>query len=105
MNAERMSEVQNLISEAFADAEFAEEMSMMETAEEVHAKLAEKGISLTLDEVNEIPKMMSMVSAGEGELSEDDLEDVAGGSNLSQAVTAYYLGCKLGRWLADHLKR
>ena len=96
MNAERMSEVQNLISEAFADAEFAEEMSMVETAEEAQAKLAEKGISLTLDEIDEIPKMMSMVSAGEGELSEDELEDVAGGGTFQVAIQIAKIFARLG---------
>lgn len=100
MTTERMHEIEMLLSEAFEDGEFLEELSALETPEEAQSKLREKGVNLTLDEVKQIPKMMAAVSAGTGELSEDDLEDVAGGVIVSVALGAASLAVLIAtrRW-------
>ena len=80
MNETRMRELESLLSEAFADEEFVTALFALDTAEEAQAMLKDKGIEMTLDEVKRLPDAMAMARTGEGELSEDDLEDVAGGS-------------------------
>ena len=82
MNETRMRELEPLLSEAFADEEFVTALFALDTAEEAQAMLKDKGIEMTLDEVKRLPDAMAMARTGEGELSEDDLEDVAGGSAL-----------------------
>ena len=80
MNETRMRELEPLLSEAFADEEFVTALFALDTAEEAQAMLKDKGIEMTLDEVKRLPDAMAMARTSEGELSEDDLEDVSGGS-------------------------
>ena len=51
----------------------------LDTAEEAQVMLKNRGIEMTLDEVKRLPDAMAMARTSEGELSEDDLEDVSGG--------------------------
>ena len=61
------------------DVAFAEALSEMENAESVQKALAEKGVDLTLEQIAQWGEAIRK-SHTEGELSEDDLEDVAGGA-------------------------
>lgn len=76
------------IKEIFADEAFVASLMNMETPEDVQKALAERGLDLS---VEEIEKIREMADSQEGELSDDALEDVAGGS-----VTAIICGLIIG---------
>ena len=73
---------------AFADEAFVKNLFGLETAAEVQAALKEKGVELTEEEALSIREFFAKVKSGEisaeqlksGELSEELLEQVAGGS-------------------------
>jgi hypothetical protein len=78
------------IQEVLSDEAFANELLQMEDPGDVQKALEEKGIELTLDEIRRIKERAIKVQSGEdlpeqqesladGELSEDELLDVAGG--------------------------
>jgi hypothetical protein len=60
----------------------------METPEAVQKALSDKGVELSLEEINSIKDFLY---ANEGELSEADLENVAGG------VSAQQIGYTIGK--------
>ena len=81
MNEERIKEI-------FADEEFVKEFFSKETPEEAQAMLAEKDIDVSIEELvaikNIIDKKLQAAADGEdGELCDDDLENVAGGVLLT----------------------
>lgn len=76
------------IKEVFSDQAFVDSMLGMETAEDVQKALAEKGLELSLSEIQSIKNSLEN---SEGELSEESLENVAGGS-----VTAIVCGLIIG---------
>ena len=59
----------------FEDAAFAEELKKAETAADLQAAFAARGVPVSEDELDEIAKMADT----EGELDEANLDDVAGG--------------------------
>lgn len=75
MNEERIKEV-------FSDEAFLKELFSKETPEEVQVLLAEKDIALSIDEIVKLreilEKKLQQAQSGE-EISDDDLEEVAGG--------------------------
>ena len=76
MNEERIKEV-------FSDEAFVKALLEQEEAAQVQAMLAEKEIDLSIEEINKLQELLLKQSSGEvdeEELSEDALEDVAGGS-------------------------
>lgn len=88
-----------LIHKMMADPVFAEKIITQQDLEEVIQLAAEEGIVLTSADVEEANGMLQQVSGASakvenGELSEEDLEQVAGGIALSSAsmVTASTLG-------------
>ena len=72
------------LKKALEDEAFVKELVEMENPEEVQAALNAKGAEITVDEVKAIAKSLSQQA--EGELDEDALEDVAGGSILGVAT-------------------
>lgn len=76
------------IQEIFADEAFVNAVTQMETAEEVQAALQEKGLELTVADVEKIREAV-MAQAEDGELSDGDLGEVSGGF----AITAALIGC------------
>jgi hypothetical protein len=76
MNKERIKEI-------FSDEEFVVELLGLENPEDAQALLKTKGIDLELDQVRKmgeiINKQLNAVTTEEGEISEEELEDVAGG--------------------------
>ncbi|MDY2700265.1 MAG: Nif11-like leader peptide family natural product precursor [Lachnospiraceae bacterium] len=70
MSIERMDEV-------FKDDKFVETLLAMETPEEMQNALAEKGVEVSLEEVVQAKNLVSQYQAGE--LTEEELENVAGG--------------------------
>ena len=83
MNAEKLKEV-------FADEAFVKGLFELESAAEVQAALKEKGVELSEEEILGIRDLLCKVESGEisaeqledGELPEELLEQVAGGSVL-----------------------
>ena len=81
---------------AFADETFVKKLFELETAAEVQAALKEKGVELTEEEALSICEFFAKVKSGEisaeqlesGELSEEMLVQVAGGSSLVLADVA-----------------
>ena len=73
------------IKEIFSDQTFVESLMEMENAEDVQAAIADKGIELTLNDIEALRTQLSNTSE---ELSEDDLENVAGGFAISATVIA-----------------
>ncbi len=68
------------LEEAGSDAEFLERVNNAETAEDLFALAKEKGLDLCEEDlVVEIP---------EGELSDDDIDGVVGGSAMAGSMTA-----------------
>ena len=73
MNEERIKEV-------FSDEAFVKELFSKETPEEVQAMLEDKDIELSIDEIVKLKELLEKkVENPDAELSDEDLEDVAGG--------------------------
>ena len=78
MNEERIKEV-------FSDEEFVKELFSKETPEEAKALLEEKDIDFSIEDLVKlreiiIAKMEQQASSEDGELGEDELKDVSGGT-------------------------
>lgn len=67
-----------LLKEVLSDTEFAKSLIELETPQQVQAALKEKGVDLSIADITAIQNVLAQQE--EGELSEDDLENVAGGS-------------------------
>ena len=85
-----MNENYARLQELMKDEAFVKEMLAQETAEDAQIFFENKGIELSMAEVEEMAKTFEKVASGEisqdmleraanGELSEEELEDVAGG--------------------------
>ena len=91
MNEERIKEI-------FSDKEFVKELFSKETPEEAQALLAEKDIDLTVAEIIKFgevvaKKLQQAEETGENvELTEEELEDVAGGVLPILAAAAIVMG-------------
>lgn len=67
------------LEEIFADQEFTRKTLEMETAEEVQQALKDKGVDLSVEEINGIWKgVMQQLESGE-ELGKEQLKNVGGG--------------------------
>jgi lactobin A/cerein 7B family class IIb bacteriocin len=64
------------IKELFSDEAFVDSILEMETPEEVQKALSDKGVELSLEEIGTIKDTLA---SSDGELSENELEEVAGG--------------------------
>jgi hypothetical protein len=65
--------------EIFSDAAFVTSLLKIETAEEVQTALKTKGLEVSLEEVKAIGAVLEKAAENGGKLSEDELENVAGG--------------------------
>lgn len=88
-----------------ADPTLAGKLFALETPEEVQSLLKEQGLEFSLDEIHTFKDALVKAAARQnsGELSDEDLEDVAGGSFKREAQQLYnYVGnyIKIGghRW-------
>ncbi|NLK51341.1 MAG: Nif11-like leader peptide family natural product precursor [Syntrophomonadaceae bacterium] len=64
-----------------ADKSFGEKIFALETPEEVQSLLKAEGLDFSLEEINVLRNaLVKTLGKGDGELSDDDLENVAGGS-------------------------
>ena len=76
------------------DATIENEMTSAKTVEELQAVFARRGVTVTEDELDEL--VVSTIEVPEGELSEDDLSNVAGGISLKQLALAWKIGGCIG---------
>ncbi|MDO4731006.1 MAG: class IIb bacteriocin, lactobin A/cerein 7B family [Clostridia bacterium] len=91
------------IKEVFSDEVFVKSLFEMETVAEVQTALKEKGIEMTEDEILSVRDLIGKMGSGEinsdqlqnwsaqtetGELSEEELENVAGGLGLAAIVVS-----------------
>ncbi len=68
------------IKEVFADEQFVKELMEMDSVREVQAALHEKDLDLSEQELNTIREaLIKMTESGDTELSDEELENVAGG--------------------------
>ena len=85
-----MNENYARLQELMKDEAFVKEMLAQESAEDAQIFFENKGIELSMTEVEEMAKTFDKIASGEisqemiekaasGELSEDELEEVAGG--------------------------
>ena len=75
-----------------ADVNLVEKIFNQETPEQVQAVLKEEGLEFSLEEINQLKefvvKALEKTSEADGELSDEDLEDVAGGIVFTAAGVA-----------------
>ena len=80
------------LMELLKDEAFAKELLNENNPEDVQAKLNAKGVDISLEEVNAIAAAMEKAAQGgaaeSDELSEDDLENVAGGIVITATAVA-----------------
>ena len=92
MNQEKLQEV-------FSNEDFVKELLAKETPEEVQEMLAEKDIEVTIEEIKETRKILikkvEQQTSADGELTDEDLEDVAGGIAPLLAVALWYGACAI----------
>lgn len=79
------------IKEIFSDEAFVNSILEMETPQDVQKALSEKGLDLSLEEINTIKNTL-INNDNEGELSEDDLENVAGGVAVTTVICGLIIG-------------
>ena len=82
------------IVDAFADEALLETVMQSEDMAEIQAALKAKGIDMSLDEVKKMTEQIDAQMENDGELTDDQMEQVAGG-----IVTAFS-ACTLGVLLA-----
>ena len=76
-------------NELLQDEAFLEKLLNLESDTEVQTLLAENGLELTLAEIASIKTgIESRLSSDSEDLSEDDLENVAGGADVAKIITA-----------------
>jgi len=86
---------ENRIKEVFSDEAFVKGLVELETPEEVQTALKEKGVELTVGEIMQLRDglIKAAEKAGEGgELSLDQLDDVAGGIAPVVACLIVFIG-------------
>lgn len=81
------------LSALLGNEEFANVLIEKETPAEVVALFAENGMTITEEEVTKLHEMLT--KSASGELNEDDLENVAGGSFESAARDLENFGKKV----------
>ena len=87
------------LTKVFSDEAFLKELLAAESAEAAQKMLEDKGVNMSVDEINQLGEYAGKVISGEitaediqnqesDELSEDDLENVAGGFAITAACIA-----------------
>ena len=75
----------SLIKEALSDEAFVKKLSELKSVEEVQIALREKNLEFSIEELTKLSEQF----ISSGELSSDQLEDVAGGLVTPFIVAAY----------------
>jgi predicted ribosomally synthesized peptide with nif11-like leader len=72
-----------------ADNSLVEKLFALETPEEVQSFLKDQGLDFSLEEINTVREaLVKNLEKGEGELSDADLENVAGGVAVTAVIGA-----------------
>ena len=95
---EELEALQAKLEEAMKDKDFAEKLMAIEEPEDVRKTLLEKDIDLSVEEIGQIGEALSKQTSKDGELSEDELEEAAGGTLIGALGIAILtmLGVSLG---------
>ena len=72
-----MDQMNQKIKEVFSDEAYVKEFLAFETPEEAQASLEEKGIEVSVEDLNQVADMLNKLS--EGELTEEELVEITGG--------------------------
>ncbi|MDD3852441.1 MAG: Nif11-like leader peptide family RiPP precursor [Syntrophomonadaceae bacterium] len=85
---QKLAKLQAKIKE---DKSFGEKLFSLENSEEVQSFLHENGLEFSLEEINRLKDVIvkTAAKAANGEISDDDLEDVAGGSFINDLMNGY----------------
>ncbi|MBR5094198.1 MAG: hypothetical protein IK095_03805, partial [Oscillospiraceae bacterium] len=82
------------------------EIAAVSSVEELKEVFAKRGVELSTEELDEL-FASATGSFAEGELDEEDMDKVAGGISLKQALSAWRVGARIGigaRMIYDHFK-
>lgn len=71
------------LNEVLEDKDFAERYYKIDNIEEAIAALKEKGVEITRDEFQQLINITRIVNAGDDELTDEILEQVAGGIEIT----------------------
>ena len=77
---EELEALQAKLEEAMKDKAFADKLTAIEEPEDVRKALLEKDIDLSVEEIKQIGESISNRESDDDELSEDELEEAAGGT-------------------------
>lgn len=77
-----------------ADHSLVEKLVALETSEEVQSLLKEQGLEFSFEEINMLRDVLvkTIEKGNNGELSDEDLEDVAGGIAITLATVGILFG-------------
>lgn len=79
---------QEKLTTVLKDKDFAEKIVKLQTPEKVQTAFKEKGIEMSTDDVQLLGSVINkMVEKGSTELSEEDIENVSGGSNFGYGAS------------------
>lgn len=70
-----------------ADPDFAEKLIELETAEDAQSFLQAEGLDFTVEELNSFADAVNRYGESEGELSDEALEGVAGGTAIAAVAS------------------
>ena len=70
------------IKDALKDNNFVESLVKLEKPEDVQAAFKEKGVELSLDEINKIKTLMGKINEDSSELSDNELDNIVGGFDI-----------------------
>jgi predicted ribosomally synthesized peptide with nif11-like leader len=96
------------LNELLQDEAFLQKLLAADSDTDVQTLLSENGVELTVAEIATIKTgVEARISSDNEELSEEDLENVAGGSDVSDIITSVFdglgsLGDKVHEWTRRH---
>lgn len=74
------------LKEILSDQAFVEKLLGMETAQEVQKALKDKGVEMTVEEIEEVQNQLLRMGEEADELKKDQLKNVAGGNPVAAAA-------------------
>lgn len=78
------ADIQEKIKSILADEEFVSNLSSLEEPEDVRKAFEDRGVELSVEDITKMRDILAKNAENpDGELSEDELEDVAGGELIT----------------------
>ena len=93
------------LEEAMKDKDFAEKLMALEEPEDVRKALLEKDVDLSVEEIKQIAELMSEHADDLDELTEDELEEAAGGLSPTTTVSVTLVCVTLAKLIVDAVRR